>query len=151
MQIHHKKEHCDLAAPTRWKSCKAQHLKEQGTGALRTFWEVIPDKITQDPTQALMEELMESLNKELHTVQAPVDRCLVSPWLLTTGWHVYMESMNLPMDVLRQMVSLPHSHELQHQTLLTAIELYFQEGVALINSTDERVLQRLNSPDPAKK
>ena len=42
------------------------------------------------------------------------------------------------------------SHSGDIEALSAAGETYFQEATSLIDSTDELVLQRLNSPDPAK-
>ena len=100
---------------------------------------------------ALLAQLTKELENELRMVQVPKDRRLVSPWLLTTSWHTYVESLNLPIDQLCRLVALPQPQEKAVETLSAAVETYFQEAISLIDSTDELVLQRLNSPDPVKK
>ena len=103
-----------------------------------------------DPNQAGLARLSEELEEELCIVHAPRDHCLVSPWLLLTGWHTYVESLNLPMECVCQLVALPCSHSGDIKALSAAVEIYFQGATLLIDSTDELVLQRLNLPNPGK-
>jgi Orsellinic acid/F9775 biosynthesis cluster protein D len=153
MQNHHRSQHCDLPMPSSWRSCKGQHMKSEGVGMHRTFWEVIADEevLPKSSRSIMVEQLMKEVNKELNMVQVPSDHRLVSPWLLTTQWHKYVESYNTSIEVLRGRVAFPQPQEEDYYTLIHSVELYFQKAVDLIENTDELVLQRLNSPDPIKK
>lgn len=153
MQAHHQKHHKHLQPPVQWEVCKAQRWKKKGKGTFRIFWEVICSQETSQKTvdQVLLVQLTKELEEELQTVHIPKDRRLISPWLLTTGWHTYVESLNLTTELACQLVALPQSHEKGVEALSTAVETYFQEALCLIDDTDELVLQRLNSPDPTKR
>ncbi|KAG6328002.1 hypothetical protein ID866_11087 [Astraeus odoratus] len=144
MREHHMDHHKDLPLLLSWRQCKAQRMKSQGPGRYHIFWEVIPeeDEIQRPSSQAIMvEKVMKELQKELDMVEAPSDQRLVSPWLLTTRWHEYVESLNTPIRELCCQVALPQPQEKDFETLINMVELYFQNAVDLIKSTDELVLQ----------
>lgn len=101
----------------------------------------------------MVEKVMKELEKELDMVQVSNDGRLVSPWLLTTRWHEYVAAFDTPAKEIRGRVALPQpdkGDEEDFRTLKDMVEAYFQEAVSLIDSMDELVLQRLNSPDPMK-
>ncbi|KAH7918103.1 hypothetical protein BV22DRAFT_985743, partial [Leucogyrophana mollusca] len=79
---------------------------------------------------------------------APQDSRMVSPWLLTTKWHKHTEGHDV--DGLRKLVAFPKGEEPATRGLTKAVESYYQAATGLLEHTDELVLQRLNSPDPAK-
>ncbi|KAF8124465.1 hypothetical protein EV363DRAFT_1178010, partial [Boletus edulis] len=152
LQIHYQSKHKELVPVIQWPSCKAQCWKRKGKGKLRAFWEVI---LTEQDTPAgsnepLLAQLARELEEELLTVHVSKDRRLISPWLLTTGWHTFVESLNIPIEHACRLVALPPSHKREVEALSAAAEIYFQEAISLIDSTDELILKRLNSPDPTK-
>ena len=148
-QLHH---HPNNAIPDEWRACKAQRMKAEGAGSQHTFWEVIEEEETgiHNSDEATTARLMEELREQLKNVQAPTDHRLVSPWLCTTRWHEYVAGRGISIKDLRRSIALPQSDELKYKDLHAIVEDYFQEALALIESTDELVLQRLNSPDPVK-
>ncbi|KIK10396.1 hypothetical protein PISMIDRAFT_20449, partial [Pisolithus microcarpus 441] len=102
---------------------------------------------------ALVDELLKELDQQLKTVQVPTDGRLITPWLLTTRWNEWAKWFKKPTEELRALVSLPQSSlpdEEHYKPLSEIIQLYFEDALALIDTTDELVLQRLNSPDPSK-
>ncbi|KIK17462.1 hypothetical protein PISMIDRAFT_15045 [Pisolithus microcarpus 441] len=152
---HHATAHREVPAPQHWRSCRAQRMRPEGAGTVRQLWEVTSNAIVGEDSRekALVDKLLTELDQQLKTVQVPTDGRLITPWLLTTRWNEWAKWLNKPTEELRALVSLPRpsSAEDEHySTLSDSIRLYFEEAVMLIDTTDELVLQRLNSPDPAK-
>ncbi|KAI5985430.1 hypothetical protein EDC04DRAFT_2913772 [Pisolithus marmoratus] len=155
MRAHHGSKHGDLPIPQHWRPCKAQRMKPEGAGMVRQLWEVATQARAGEDSRerALADKLLGELEEQLKTVRVPKDNRLVSPWLLTTRWHEWARWLRKPTEELRAMVALPRPslpEEEHYKTLVETIELYFEEAVTMIDSTDELVLQRLNSPDPVK-
>ncbi|KAI6017532.1 hypothetical protein EDC04DRAFT_2608014 [Pisolithus marmoratus] len=155
MRAHHGSKHGDLPIPQHWRPCKAQRMKPEGAGTVRQLWEVATQARAGEDSRerALADKLLGELEEQLKTVRVPKDNRLVSPWLLTTRWHEWARWLRKPTEELRAMVALPRPslpEEEHYKTLVETIELYFEEAVTMIDSTDELVLQWLNSPDPVK-
>ena len=152
MREHHQKHHQDQPVPKNWWSCKAQRMKAEGAGSQCTLWEVVINSEEElSEGEVILADLMKDLDKQLENVQAPTDHWLVSPWLRSTHWHEYVAALDSNTERLHRWVALPHVDEIDFQELSSIVECYFQEAVALIDTTDELVLQWLNSPDPQKK
>ncbi|KAI6043207.1 hypothetical protein EDC04DRAFT_2600384 [Pisolithus marmoratus] len=155
MRAHHRWKHGDLPIPQHWRSCKAQHMKPEGAGLVCQLWEVTTQaSVGEDSRErALADKLLGELEEQLKTVRVPTDNQLVSPWLLTTHWHEWAWWLRKPTEELCAMVALPRPslpEEEHYKTLVETIKLYFEEAVTMIDSTDELVLQWLNSPNPVK-
>lgn len=153
MREHHLVQHKGMSPPTEWKKCKAQRLKREGGGSVRTFWRVIEDAESVDESDGHeLRMLLSDLDKELKNVTVPVDHRLVSPWLQSTNWHKYVAKRAKGMSVnqVRNLVALPQRHEVNLEGLHHAVKSYFEEALALIDTMDELVLQYINSPDPTK-
>ena len=71
---------------------------------------------------------------------------MISPWLMRTGWHVYVNGHNI--SQLHALVSMPKPEEFVD--LQKGILAYFERATDMIDMTDELVLQRLNTSDPDK-
>jgi hypothetical protein len=54
------------------------------------------------------------------------------------------------MAQLHHSITLPQSNEANYKDLHVIVEDYFQGALALMDTTDELVLQHLKSPDTAK-
>ena len=146
---HHTQNHHNQPVPSSWRSCKAQRMKAEGAGSQRTFWEVIVPRTTgSDP---ITEQLMNSLKKQLNNVQVPTDHRLITPWLRMTRWHEYVAGSGFTIDWLRQSIMLPQRDEIDCKDIHGIMERYFKQALELIDTTDELVLQRINSPDPLKR
>jgi hypothetical protein len=94
--------------------------------------------------------LMTELKKQLENVHAPTDHWFISPWLHTTHWHEYVVGCGFSMAQLHHSITLPQSNEANYKDLHVIVEDYFQGALALMDTTDELVLQHLKSPDTAK-
>ncbi|KAI6043214.1 hypothetical protein EDC04DRAFT_2600389 [Pisolithus marmoratus] len=146
LREHHGLQHHDIPVPQHWQSCQAQHMKAEGAGSVRKLWQVTGDtRVGGDSRKkVLVDDLLKELDQELKTVQVPTDHCLVSPWLLTTHWHEWARWFRKPTEELHALVSPPClsvPDEEQYKTLAKSIQLYFEEAVSLIDTTDELVLQ----------
>lgn len=130
-------------------------MKAEGAGRQRTFWEVIlpVDATTKKRSQVITEQLMNDLNKQLENIQirSTKDHRLITPWLRTTRWHEYMANRHQSTDELCRSIMLPQPNEPDNKDLHDIVQEYFQQALDLIETTDELVLQRLNSPDPIKR
>ncbi|KAI6043201.1 hypothetical protein EDC04DRAFT_2891230 [Pisolithus marmoratus] len=131
MREHHMKKHPDMPIPQHWRSCKAQHIKPEGAGTVHQLWEVTTQARAGEDSRerALADKLLGELEEQLKM------------WL------------RKPTEELHAMVALPRPslpEEEHYKTLVETIKLYFEQAVTMINSTNELVLQRLNSPDPVK-
>jgi hypothetical protein len=82
------------------------------------------------------------------TLSAPDDQRLISPWLLRTGFHKYVEGKNTP-DLMK-LCSMPSPTEDHMSGLQEIVYEYFQSATTLIEKTDPLILQLLNSSDPQK-
>ncbi|TEB21016.1 P-loop containing nucleoside triphosphate hydrolase protein, partial [Coprinellus micaceus] len=82
------------------------------------------------------------------TLSAPDDRRLISPWLLRTGFHKYVEGKNTA-DLMK-LCSMPLPTEDHMSGLQEIVYEYFQRATTLIEKTDPLILQLLNSSDPQK-
>jgi hypothetical protein len=72
----------------------------------------------------------------------------VSPWLLTTRWHEHVAKYDS--QKLRQLVEFPNQNEAGLARLEKGVLAVMKGGMNLIVKTPVLVLQKLNSPDPAK-
>lgn len=150
MREHHVRQHEDAPIPQKWRTCKAQRMKTEGAGSQRTFWEiVVPTTIAMD---SVVEQLMNEMEEQLENIQVPMDHRFITPWLHTTRWHEYVAGSGFSIDWLRQSIALPQPKEVNClKNLHNIMGCYFQQALELIETSDELVLQRINSPDPVKK
>ncbi|KAG2343741.1 hypothetical protein BDR05DRAFT_883699, partial [Suillus weaverae] len=95
----------------------------------------------------MIRDILNKIGDELVVPQIPQDERMISPWLLTTRWHEHIGTH--PTEALRQMVAMPQDRD-GLQKLKHSVEIYFEKALALLSTTDELTLQRLNSPDPVK-
>lgn len=77
---------------------------------------------------------------------ADLNARMISPWLMRTGWHLYADGKD-PKQ-LKAYVSMPQQGEFDG--LHTNILEYCDYATNLMDSTDELVLQRINTSDPTK-
>lgn len=68
----------------------------------------------------------------------------ISPWLMKTRWHEYIPESLMPL--CQSLVQPPRNSIFNH--LRDSIFHYFNEATHLIESTDDLILQILNTPHP---
>lgn len=120
-------------------------------GIHKPLFQIIPiTKTTSTPLNTtLITRLREQRNKAIRSyVPQDIDARAVSPWLLTTGWHLHVQPF--PVAELQRLVESPRKNDPLYK-LSNAIDMLFERGLTLLDQTPELILQKLNSPDPQKK
>lgn len=148
MYNHHSEAHAGIARPSEWRACKAQQFRRGGLGSHQVLWEVEEDMKGRKRTEGLIRGIMKEMETVLRVVEAPEDARMVSPWLLTTGWHEHLSGRDA--KDLMDLVAIPKKNDAPMALLKESVEAYYEGALALVSTTDELTLQRLNSPDPAK-
>ncbi|KAG2358065.1 hypothetical protein BDR07DRAFT_1295937, partial [Suillus spraguei] len=70
-----------LSGPRSWR------LRNGGPGTHQVYWEMKDHIKPQVPHQGLIQSIMKEIESVLRVIEAPGDKRMVSPWLLTTRWH----------------------------------------------------------------
>ena len=130
-----------------------QRFNNGGPGS-NTFWRVSqPSTLSVDVHDT---DIIRQVRKEVMQMdviyQTPQDEHLISPWLHTTHWHQHTDLFQ-DKSVLRELVRIPdhEDDDLDAPGIKKAVQKYFNMALELLPLTDELVLKKLNSPDPAKK
>jgi hypothetical protein len=149
MRNHHSEVHKGTAKPREWRACKAQRFRNGGPGTHQMFWEVEnPVEPEACVKETLIRAMMKDMESVLQVIEVPQDKRTVSPWLLTTRWHEHLAG-NKPEDLM-DLVAIPKRNDELMPLLKEHVEAYFERALTLLSTTDELILQRLNSPDPMK-
>src|SRR5882757_6351388 len=143
MKRHHRQMHPSLDSPKQWFSCKMQQLNR---GANKTFWQVAGDDEELHDHQEAIDRMRKEMEEVTSVELVPQEGRMVSPWLLTTEWHKHVAGHDVP--ALRKLVEIPKANDAEMPGLQSAVEAYFEHALTLLDTTDELILQRLNSPDP---
>lgn len=149
MQEHHRKTHPKVPMSCKWPKVKVQRLSP-GSGPGRSYFQIRP-RAAAKPTDD--EVFVQDLFGEIHCLDEEdeqeaekVNARLVSPWLLSTGWHEHVSGHNIA--ELKALVAHPKRDEFP-ELAETVIHL-LKGGEELIDEMSELILQRLNSPYPDK-
>ncbi|KIK25617.1 hypothetical protein PISMIDRAFT_22752 [Pisolithus microcarpus 441] len=148
MQMHHREHHRSTPMPKSWVDCKMQQFSRSGKGHILFQ---VQDSTTPIHIGAMTDTilLLRQEMAQVTTSSVPEDEHVISPWLRTTRWHEHVAGHDTSM--LLRLVEIPRSDDdMLLPGLKAAVGLYFDEALALLQVTDELVLQRLNSPDPLK-
>ncbi|KAF8062577.1 hypothetical protein FPV67DRAFT_1421983, partial [Lyophyllum atratum] len=142
---HHRLHHPDDPFPKEWKSVKAQQLNKS---QYKSYFRVNP---RTRPATSPDEEIIAALRQKQIELDgtASVNRLdlrLVSPWLKSTHWLDLVEGKSVP--ALLALVAPATEEELPG--LVPAVHCLFAKAEEHFDLLPELVLQRLNSPDPAK-
>lgn len=151
MRNHHYNAHTDTPCPSSWKACMVQQFNRSNA---KSYFQVDFEHSVNDqastsdnPYMTLVSEASETVVQLHSKIEAETANArLISPWLLSTHWHLFIDGYDSAK--LLAMVAYPIPSEFP--TLSTLVALYTQHCVELIHLTDDIVLQRLNTPDPAK-
>jgi hypothetical protein len=134
-------------------SLPAIHGQKLSQGRNNKIFEVFPCSLPHGAlaktTPALyLESLRDIRNKEiLEYNPATVDPRAVSPWLLSTGWHLHLQGSDP--QALRAYTIAP-KNEGYLDFLQAGVIAFVERAAALIEHTPELVLQSLNTPDLSK-
>ncbi|TEB10747.1 hypothetical protein FA13DRAFT_1722195 [Coprinellus micaceus] len=154
------KSGCPLCMYTAVHKRVQKHIKDEHPGTKATPLVDIPSQVLNlgiaptnfriiPPAQTWFLNL-NLLNQPTLVNMAPPDNRMVSPWLLRTGFHEYVQGHDITQLV--NLCSLPSKSETEKhmQTLHTTVLEYLNGGTKLIKQTDPLTLQMLNSSDPTK-
>ncbi|KAG1786392.1 uncharacterized protein HD556DRAFT_1449769 [Suillus plorans] len=148
MHEHHSQAHKGIRMPQEWRACKAQRFRRGGPGTHQMYWEVQNHVETGVHANRLIGAILKEMEEVLRVVEAPEDKRMVSPWLLTTGWHEHLAGQKT--EDLMDLIAIPKKNDPEMPLLKERVESYYESVLALLSTTDELTLQRLNSPDPTK-
>jgi hypothetical protein len=146
MRKHFQQCHQDVKLQTIWPQALVQQLDKQTSN---TFFRVEPwAKPEAMPDSIYLKNLEESLEAERTEGrrEGETNARQISPWLLTTRWHEHIAGHD-PIE-LKELVTVPKKHEFPG--LHDAVKYLFKVALDMIDNCPELVLQRLNTPDPAK-
>lgn len=148
---HHLAKH-KQDCPSSWPACKMQQLNHGGAH-LCTLWRVHDHAKTMFASNKMtniFQTLREEINRGLPEESTSLDERTISPWLRTTKWHEHVARYQV--KSLHKLVEMPgrEDNDPHAPGIKRAVKDYFNEALMLLEQTDELMLQRLNSPDPAK-
>ena len=128
----------------------AQQLNK---GANKKLFEVIPSPTPttsfslsspQDIIQHLRSERNDLIEK-YHPKE--IDARAVSPWLLSTGWHIHIQPYNT--EELCKLIAVP-KNEGRLDRLGNAVQSLLSHAYDIMTVTSTLVLQKINTSDPVK-
>jgi hypothetical protein len=146
LNTHFSEKHPHNTRPDRYAPISAQHLNNFSS---KNYFEVsIPMSAT---TPLTIDDYIANVTKEMNLVHTTLsvqpDARNIPQWLQITGWHEHLAG-HIPKN-LRQLVSFPTVAEFP--TLKKYVAQLLHDCCALIKETPVLVLQKLNSPDMAKR
>ncbi|TRM55522.1 hypothetical protein BD626DRAFT_577388 [Schizophyllum amplum] len=108
-------------------------------------------RIIHDPPNAAIAPLVNAMIKfQADRVQKlrreEQDQRLVSPLLVRTGWHQHVAGH----DIASLVAAAVYPGKDEFPGLADGVLAYFQRATDLLQSTDRLVLQKLNTPEPAR-
>lgn len=145
MANHHRAEHDTIPTPKHWSCCKMQQLNK---GAGKRFWRIAGGEKIDCDHQRAIDAMRQEMSEVTRVDQVPQENRMVSPWLLTTEWHKHV--IGHEAAALRKLVEIPQDTHPIMPGIATAVEQYFKSASILLDTTDELILQRLNTPEPSK-
>ncbi|KAJ6553844.1 hypothetical protein B0H10DRAFT_2201885 [Mycena sp. CBHHK59/15] len=111
---------------------------------------IVPHVVSSQPVPdqpSLLGQIHDFKWEEYRTGAVPNAR-MISPWLMRTRWPEHFEQYRPYTADLRNLVAMPTETALGR--LHHIAKSYFHRATGLLDSTDELVLQKLNSHDPDK-
>ncbi|KAJ3538055.1 hypothetical protein NMY22_g5325 [Coprinellus aureogranulatus] len=117
-------------------------------GGAHSFIRIAPPTPDESESETLEDKFCAFDVNATVTVSAPADKRLISPWLLRTGFHKYVEGHNI--SELVRLCAMPGDDEGSISVLQDLVLEYMEGATALIDRTDPLVLQLLNTKDAQK-
>ena len=146
MRKHFQHSHPKSRPASLWPQVLVQQLDKQKSNM---FFRVEPwNKPKAMPDDIYLKNVEESLEADRTEKgkEAETNARQISPWLLTTRWHEHFAGYDP--EELRQLVAKPKKDEFPG--LHNVVNNLFKLGLEIMDNCPELVLQRLNTPDPAK-
>jgi hypothetical protein len=123
-------------------------MQQLNKGAYKQFWRVAEGKEVYCDDQEAIDRMRKEMAEVTRVEQIPQEKRMVNPWLLTTKWHEHVAGHEVA--TLRKLVEIPKVDDPIMPDIAKAVETYFESALVLLETTDELILQRLNSFDPLK-
>ena len=146
MRKHFQQHHHKHRLTKNWPQALVQQLDKQTS---KSFFRVEPwNKPEAMPNSIYLRNLEESLEADRTKKgwEGQANTRQISPWLLTTQWHMHFAGHD-PAE-LKRLVAIPKKDEFPG--LQDVVANLFESGLEMIDNCPELVLQKLNTPDPAK-
>jgi hypothetical protein len=152
LRMHYCRQHPSM------QNCQANSLpgifaQRLNQGSHKQLFEVIPHPTPNIPISPLSSsEIIENLRSGRNDLieecyPKEVDARAVSPWLLSTGWHLHVKSYDT--QTLCELAAMPKNEE-RLDKLSNAIHGLFQEAYRIMTVTNTLTLQKINTSDPIK-
>lgn len=146
MARHYSVDHKGVKKPKVFRPAHYQQLN-QGSGPGRAIFQVEP--MTKKPA-SLNDVLVSTLRAETDEAfqedidLADINARQVSPWLLTTKWHLHVDGYDA-----KELIELVKPlNDKENDRLVSLVKRYYDQAIDLIDQTDCLTLQHLNSPEP---
>jgi hypothetical protein len=153
MGKHYSGEHKGVKKPKVFKTAFYQQFN-QGSGSGRAIFQVEPKaKEPVSPDDVLVATLRSETDQTFQEDMdlADINARQVSPWLLTTKWHLHVDGLD-PKELIELVKPLndKEAGQVLAKRLVPLVKQYYDQATALIAQTDCLTLQHLNTPDPMK-
>lgn len=91
---------------------------------------------------AMLLQVVTTVREE--TTVSSTDERIISPWLRSTNWHVYLQDENATM--IHNLVAMPTQDDFPH--LSAVVRSYLKDTMLSITRVNILVRQKLNTNDP---
>lgn len=150
MKKHHYKQHAGVKLPQSWTACLVQQIN---ASTARALFEVLPRSQAPPPASASsFDDMMADCRTQIAALEGSGvgqrDARLVSPWLLSTEWHLHVKGHDNAK--LMALVSTPLVTDKRFPRLKETVQTYFQEATAMMPRLDVLTKRRLLTPEPEK-
>ena len=145
MSRHHSKHHSSIPKPAKWQDVKMQRLNH---GTSRCYFQIYPQKTfpLAKTDEDIIMHYRQLVQESWDINDDQVEARLVNAWLRTTKWHKFVGPYETA--ELQQLIA-PLAKD-EYQGLRPAIIELLTTAMDVIKKLPELVLERLNTPDPAK-
>ncbi|KAF6741496.1 hypothetical protein DFP72DRAFT_862134 [Ephemerocybe angulata] len=110
-----------------------------------------PPKVSaplRSPFDAILKEFTDFAPQAPPTVEIPADKRLINPWILQTGFHLYVQGHNVA--ELRAAAKLPTTEETHLKDLSKRVVELIMDSNSLIDGTSHPLRRRIYTVDPAQ-
>ncbi|KAF8633670.1 hypothetical protein AX17_004413, partial [Amanita inopinata Kibby_2008] len=146
MKKHHRSLHGDLDMPSSWRQVKAQQLNWT---THKSYFRIRPTLAPETPlTPSSTADKIHAQTKGHLDMTQPIDDArLLSPWLSSTRWHEHIKDYSV--TELKALIA-PSKDDREYPGLHQSLHHLLFGAAKQISTLPELILQKLNTPDPAK-
>ncbi|KAF6741038.1 hypothetical protein DFP72DRAFT_863319 [Ephemerocybe angulata] len=107
-----------------------------------------PRAVRYPSQDAILKEFTDFAPQAPPTVEIPADKRLINPWILQTGFHLYVQGHNVA--ELRAAAKLPTTEETHLKDLSKRVVELIMDSNSLIDGTSHPLRRRIYTVDPAQ-